>query len=744
MMTQPSNTKPPKMLNPRHWFWAAIAFSLSVCAFIVFMHYKQKELLSSSAQTIDSFRQARIDLAKGFLYCGLSEDPQSPFSREEGLAYITQAVISIKHNLTQANVFAHTQENKYTQLIQTFIEKSDVFQVALKNWNTSDTINAVAELKLKIDYHELEKMANQVDGIITLQFNQTTHRSNLAFAVLVSLAALALTAICTVLFIAVMQQKKAQRALNESELNLRKLFDHMLNGLAYCKVIKDEGQAEDFLFLGVNQSFEKLTGLHDVVGKKMSDILPSIWKTDRPILNLIERVAFTGETESSEVYVNAFEQWFALRVYSTRPDHFLMVFDVITERMESEQLLKQKNDEIEAQNEEYRQINEELKEAKKRAEESDRLKTAFLANMSHEIRTPMNAIVGFAEFIVNPLVSADKKEWYASIIKSRSYDLLRIIEDILDVSRIEVGQLSIMEAPTNIAHTLHEIFEFYKEKLTASEQQSAIDLKLKIDTPVNQLYVVTDEQRLKQVLNNLMDNALKFTHQGTVELGCQRTPNHTLTFYVRDTGIGIAPEKLGIVFDRFRQAEDAMTVKQYGGTGLGLSIVKGLVELLGGRVWVKSEPGKGSTFFVELPLLEAQEPQADDSKNKELKLQTADAPLKIMVVEDDPMNMEYLREVLSKPELEIFSATNGEKALKFLVRYPGIKLILMDVRLPDINGLELTRFIKKEYPWIKVIAQTAYASNFDRYECLQAGCDDYLAKPIAQESLMTAITKLMN
>ncbi|MFT3739961.1 MAG: ATP-binding protein [Breznakibacter sp.] len=741
MITQPTNIKPSKILNPRHWFWAAIVLSVIICVLIVYLHYRQKEVLIRSAQTIDDFRQARIDLAKGFLYCGLSEDKLSPFDQNEGIAYIDQAVIAIKHNLSQLNSFPLYSRDNDLQFINLFIDKSASFQTTLKKWDTQARSDKKTHLQLKITYHELEKMADHVDDVIVQSFNHISLKFNHFFIITLTLAAGTLTSICIILFVAVGQNKKSEKALKESELNLRKLFDNMLNGLAYCKLIKENGTTEDFLFLGVNNSFCRLTKLHDVVGQKMTTVIPSIWKTDQTLLKLFERVATTGETESTEVYVTAFNEWFALKVYSTRHDHFLMVFDIITERVESEILLKQKNDEIEAQNEEYRQINEELKEAKKRAEESDRLKTAFLANMSHEIRTPMNAIVGFAEFIVDPDIPVEKKEWYASIIKGRSYDLLRIIEDILDVSRIEVGLLSIVKEPVMIGNTLRDTFEFYKEKLATSNLQSSIRLNIQVDPKIANLKIMTDEQRLKQILNNLLDNALKFTHQGTIELGCNIRNDLSIIYYVSDTGIGIAAEKQEIIFDRFRQAEDAMTIKKYGGTGLGLSIVKGLAGLMDGKVWVTSELGKGSTFTVGLPLQIVEEPVSCIGQQDDHQFFPTNSPVKVLIVEDDTTNMEYLKEALSRPEIELFAATDGEKALKSLARDPNIKIVLMDIRLPDMNGLELARFIKQEYPQIKIIAQTAYASNFDKYECIQAGCDDYLPKPISLTNLISLVAK---
>lgn len=242
-----------------------------------------------------------------------------------------------------------------------------------------------------------------------------------------------------------------------------------------------------------------------------------------------------------------------------------------------------------------------LIEAKEKAEENDRLKTAFLCNMSHEIRTPMNAIIGFTDLLVRQDVSTEKQKRYSMLIKDRTVDLLHIIEDILDVSKMEVGQIHLHEENTDLEALMKELLDYYRLKITNSSK-SDLQISYSMDGFISGKSIIVDAQRLKQILGNLLDNAFKFTEKGFIEYGCKPGEKENLLFYVMDSGIGISRDKHKIIFDRFRQADDQYTVRQFGGTGLGLSIVKGLLELMGGTIWVESTPGEGSVFYFTLPL----------------------------------------------------------------------------------------------------------------------------------------------
>lgn len=252
--------------------------------------------------------------------------------------------------------------------------------------------------------------------------------------------------------------------------------------------------------------------------------------------------------------------------------------------------------------EELASTNHELLIAKQKAEENDRLKSAFLANMSHEIRTPMNAILGFSTLLSRKDFSEENKARYVKLIQERSQDMMRIMEDILDISKIEANQMNIYYSDFELYPLMQETYLYYE--LKKHKKESADNLKLSYSYPneLKPLIINLDKHRLKQILNNLLDNAFKFTKEGEIQFGCQLLPESEVLFWIKDSGIGISKDKQGIIFDRFRQVDDKLTTREYGGTGLGLSIVQGLVKLMNGKIWVESEPGTGSTFYVSFPL----------------------------------------------------------------------------------------------------------------------------------------------
>jgi CheY-like chemotaxis protein len=350
----------------------------------------------------------------------------------------------------------------------------------------------------------------------------------------------------------------------------------------------------------------------------------------------------------------------------------------------------------------------------------------------------MNAIIGFAGFLLEHDLSEIKKNEYSRIIRERTYDLLRIVEDILDISKIEVGQMKIIESDVKLESIMNEIYEYYRLKLPWPESEAVLALKLSLAGNLKNAMVQIDGQRLKQILNNLLDNAFKFTKKGYIEFGCQIMSDNELLFFVKDTGIGIREDKRDIIFDRFRQADDLLTSRQYGGTGLGLSIVKGLVTLMNGKIWLESQVDAGSTFYFTLPLkLLTKNNEYMTGNNVKHLLSWGNKV--VLIVEDDPSNAAYLREALAGKGLQILVAYTGEEALRLFRNNPNINLVLMDIRLPDINGLNLTRIIRKNNPNQVVIAQTAYASSSDMQECMEAGCDDYLAKPINYQNLISVM-----
>lgn len=393
------------------------------------------------------------------------------------------------------------------------------------------------------------------------------------------------------------------------------------------------------------------------------------------------------------------------------------------------------------QYEKLKLINSELVKAKEAAEESDRLKTAFLHNMSHEIRTPMNAINGFSQLLPRSFNNKPKLIYYSGIINQCCSNLLEIINDLLDIAKIESGQVHIHIDYCNIAQLFSELESFFSiQKVRYNKQH--IHFNLKVSGILKNASIATDKGKLKQIFINLLNNALKFTEEGCIESGCKLNKHKQLIFYVSDTGVGIPKDKFEFVFERFSQLQDDSS-HLHGGTGLGLSIVKGLVGLLGGTIWLESEYGKGTTFYFSLPYVKEQGPlekkdfMEDTINLKYLKGKT------VLVVEDDKYNAAYITEILSETGLNLIHAKNGQEAV-FIAGLHDPDLILMDIGLPDINGYEATHQILQNKPGLKVIAQTAYASVDDMEKSILAGCIDCISKPLESRSLLYMICKHLN
>jgi signal transduction histidine kinase/ActR/RegA family two-component response regulator len=408
--------------------------------------------------------------------------------------------------------------------------------------------------------------------------------------------------------------------------------------------------------------------------------------------------------------------------------------------LDNESLLRQQNEEyltvneeLLASNQRIQQINQELLKAKERAEDADRLKSAFLANLSHEIRTPMNGIIGFSELLMRLNIEHDKLNQYIHIINNSSHQLLNIINDIVDISKIEAGQVKLNLAPVKINQLIYDTEALYKTQ--ASIKNLFIYKAFGLGDAESE--IITDDTRLRQILNNLLNNALKYTHSGSITFGYVFKEDF-LEFYVSDTGIGIAEENQQLIFERFRQV-DTNDASKYGGTGLGLSISLAFVKLLGGEIWVKSEYGKGSTFYFTIPFKPVQHTFDEVSQEPFQEVDYNWNNKTVLVVEDEDINFIYIQELLSSTHINVIRATNGNEALEIYNMHPEINIILMDIKVPRIDGYALTNQLKKMRPEIAIIAQTAYAMSNDRKRAIDAGFDDYVTKPVSKNILLKSM-----
>lgn len=379
----------------------------------------------------------------------------------------------------------------------------------------------------------------------------------------------------------------------------------------------------------------------------------------------------------------------------------------------------------------------EINKAKEKAEESNRLKTEFLNNMSHEIRTPMNGILGFTDLLTNDDVSPEKRINFIQIIQNSGKQLLHIIDDILEISKLGTKQVTTNESEVCINNVMVELFSIFDIKA----KETGIPIYLNKALSDKESIVLTDSLKLNKILGNLLENAYKFTNSGFIEFG-YKLNNNTLNFYVKDTGIGIKPEKQESIFDRFSQEEKELS-KKFGGLGLGLSIAKENAELLGGTISLISEKGVGSTFTVSIPYKPVNTNTKTITTNKK---QSKKTEYTILIVEDEQVNYMFLETLLLdvlKLDCNIHHAKNGQEAVDFCHSNSNIDLILMDLKMPVLNGFEATKIIKANHPKIPIVAQTAYSTNDDKKRAFDAGCNDFLGKPISKKNLLEILEEYL-
>ncbi|MGE4567999.1 MAG: response regulator [Bacteroidales bacterium] len=514
------------------------------------------------------------------------------------------------------------------------------------------------------------------------------------------------------------EQQRALQKASQALQSQRILMETILNNAVDCIFIKDQ----DCRYLLVNEAAAKSMGLtpEEMTGKTDLDILP-------PDEALQTR---TTDREVMEKGIPlSYEQRLTL---SDGVPHFL---DTIKCPMFDDAGVVNGLFGISRDITERKAMEQSLLREKERAEESDRLKSAFLHNISHEIRTPMNAIVGFSELLSDPALSSEKERYFCDVILKSSLQLLSIITDIIKIATIEAGQERVSEQSVHLNDQLRQLYHQFR--LTAEKRN--LDFRIASYLPDSEAVVMTDVTKLVQILNNLISNALKYTNQGSVLFGC-RLNNDELHFYVEDTGVGIPAAMHQEIFKRFRQVENADTPR-LGGSGLGLSISKAYVELLGGQIWVESEPDKGSIFHFTLPYKPAPAiSQIEETHEAQLRTDTLRA-ITLLVADDEEHNFALITEQLSGLHVQIIRAMNGLEAVEICKSNPSIDLVFMDLKMPLMDGFEATRQIRQFCPSLPVVAVTAYSAEEDICKALACGCNDVIGKPFGRDQLISKMAR---
>lgn len=507
-------------------------------------------------------------------------------------------------------------------------------------------------------------------------------------------------------------RKKAEEALRESEERFSTMFRSMPVGVSLTEI--DTGKIID-----VNEAGLAFTGCsrkEDIIGKTTLGI--NVIDPDERN-KVIAELKENGSVKNAELRFQTLQNEIKVaslnlnKVVINGKDLLLATSMDITKRKQLEETLRVQNIE--------------LQKAKEKAEENDRLKSTFLANMSHEIRTPMTGILGFTELLKNSEISEQLLS-YVEIIESSGNRMLQIINDLIDISKIEAKQVEIYKQIVNIPKILNELNFFFMPDAIRKGLQ--LKLTMNLSDPYNVIF--TDEIKLNQILANLLKNAIKYTAKGTIEFGCEFNESF-YRFYVKDTGKGIDNDKTEKIFERFYQGDLGYSEKS-SGVGLGLAISKAYVELLGGNIFVESEPGTGSNFYFTLPI-ETGETILTPGKSVKSEIKVLENK-KILVAEDDETVFFLLKEILRRLKINTIHAGDGEEAVKLARLHPDLDLIIMDTKMPKRNGLEATRIIRSFNYTVPIIALSAYSSEADKQKALSMGCSDYIIKPMNRNDLL--------
>ena len=568
---------------------------------------------------------------------------------------------------------------------------------------TSVILNSYDDERMRV-YRQRDEIADKSKQLEEAQHDLEVHKQNLENLV---------TERTIELQKEIDEHKKTAKDLRQSEEMLRNIFESSINGIIRTSISGD--------VLYCNRAAREMFGIPEDRDYRQNNIFRNIANFDYTDLDPEERIkSFTGikqfefERVSGEVFPA--ECFIGITKEDKIEDScFVITIADISKR---------------------HKIEKELIAAKEKAEESDRLKSAFLSNMSHEIRTPMNAILGFSNLLRKKDLPEMAKDEYLAIIDEKGKQLLSIINDIIDFSKVEAGEVKIKEMVVSLDKIMQELYYTFSS-VKRKRNKDGVELRYKFEIGTKDVFVKTDPVRLKQILTNLLDNALKFTDKGFVEFGfrvLKKESKEVVECFVNDSGIGISDENQEVIFNRFRKIEDVNN-KFYDGTGLGLAISQKLAKLMNTEIKLKSKKGSGSRFSFEIPV----------AKNTTLSIEGGKKVVpgtgynwkekKILIADDELTSILLLKEYLQPAGIEVITAGNGKEAIDALEGGLKPDLVLMDLRMPVIDGYTATSRIKEKFPELKVIAQTAYVMPDDEDKARASGCDDFITKPISKEVL---------
>jgi PAS domain S-box-containing protein len=545
-----------------------------------------------------------------------------------------------------------------------------------------------------------------------------------------------------------------QKALEKSERQNYLLVSKMQQGLAVYETILDQDDKPcDFRFLYVNKGFEKLTGLkkEQVIGKSVLEVLPN---TESYWIENYGKVALTGEPIKFENYARDLGCYFSVVAYSPQPKQVAVIATNITEEKKKQLLLvKQKkelktaNDEMKTLNKEMEAVNEELAEREEEAIRASAAKSEFLANMSHELRTPLNGIIGFLQILKETELKAEQRDYIENVIFS-SKNLIHIIEDILDYSKIEAGHFNIVYETTDLIELLNNSIQIIKPVA----KKKGLEVNLSIDKTLSRFFQA-DALRLNQIFVNLLGNAVKFTESGKIDFDITVLEDHSnvsrITFSVTDTGIGIADGMEEKILQHFIQADYSIT-RKYGGTGLGLAITNSLLNMMGSSLIIKSKLDVGSCFSF---ILDLKKVSGNISRSKDIEaglLKPAfntEKKIVVLIAEDDPISLKLEVILLNRifSNAIIFTATDGEAAIK-IYRKNEPDIIFMDLHMPKMNGFEATEIIRGDEDGRKrvvIIGLSADAMQEKVDMAIEKEMDSYLTKPIKKIELLSVLSEFL-